>query len=110
MGLLVIMVLLIEIPAAIVAVIYMRRVLGPSMGLAPFLDRLIRRDTRVAFAGAVIGFLIVYALLRFYFPESVPHIPSPWTSILIGGALIVFLSGPIANAWTVWQERRGSDA
>jgi hypothetical protein len=106
--LLIVLALSVEIPAALVAVAYILYVQWPVRGQARFLDRLVKRDVRVALAGAAIGTVVAYNLFRFALPESgIPQIPPPWSSIIIGGALIVLLYGPIDDGLTLWRERRG---
>lgn len=107
--LLIVLALSVEIPAALIAVAYIVRVQRPVKGQAPFLDRLVKRDLRVALAGLVIGTIIAYSLLRFALPEwNLPQIAPPWSSVFIGGALIVLLIGPIDDALTIWRERRSA--
>jgi len=102
---LIVLALAFEIPACLIAVVYILRVQWPVRGQAPFLDRLVKRDVRVALSGLVIGSVIVYNLLRLAGFNLSP-IPSPWSSVLIGCALIVLLWGPIDDALATWRERR----
>jgi hypothetical protein len=66
---------------------------------ALFLTRLVHRDIRVSIASAVIAGLIAYAYLF-------EPLPRPWSGVLIGGALIVMMYGPISDAMLWRSERR----
>lgn len=96
-----------EIAVACYAAVQLVRFHEPLKGQARFLDRLIKRDVRVALAGLAIGAVVVYALLRWALPAwNLPELPRPWGSLLIGGALMVALWGPIDDWLTVRRERQ----
>jgi uncharacterized membrane protein YfcA len=66
---------------------------------ALFLTRLVHRDIRVSAASAVIAGIIAVA----YLAEPLPR---PWSGLLIGGALIVMMLGPVSDALLWRKERR----
>jgi hypothetical protein len=65
-----------------------------------FFSRLVTRNKRVAYIGG---------LLSWVFPEYVPVIPRPWSSVLVGVALMVMLAGPILDERYVNGIRKGRD-
>ena len=65
---------------------------------ALFLTRLVHRDVRVSIASAVIAGIIAIA----YLAEPLPR---PWGGLLIGGALIAMMLGPVSDA-LLWRKER----
>lgn len=63
------------------------------------LRRIIVRDIRVSIAAGAIAFLIAYAYLA-------QPLPRPWGALIIVGAVITMMLGPISDAWLIFRERR----
>lgn len=99
--------LLAEACIAVGATVYIASVTAPVKGQERFLDRLVHRDKRVAFAGAPIVFVIVYSLVRFAVPElGLGPLMAPFGALMIGIPLAVLLWGPIDDAIVIVRERR----
>jgi hypothetical protein len=74
-----------------------------------FFSRLVARNKRVAYVGGgAIAAVVIWGLLSWVFPEYVPVIPRPWSSVLVGIALMVMLAGPILDEHYVSGIRKGS--
>ncbi len=84
--------------ASVVSGLYVYRVYTQRHEEALFLTRLVHRDIRVSIASAVIGGIIAFA----YLAEPLPR---PWGGLLIGGALIAMMLGPVSDA-LLWRKER----
>jgi hypothetical protein len=92
---------------AIVAYVYVERVVGDGVTRSRELRRLVSRNRRVALSGGIIAALVAYTLVRLTFPEwGIPIIPPPWTTICIGIAVNMLLWGVIADAIAFYRLRR----
>jgi multisubunit Na+/H+ antiporter MnhF subunit len=97
----------VEVVIALVAAAYIVSVYRPVRGQAPFFDRLAVRDAAAAMAGAVIGAVAIYSLLRYIQPEwGLAPLIQPVPAILVGVPIVVLLYGPIADAIAIWRSRR----
>ena len=97
--------LIVEIVASMIATVYVAYRYRGLDDKAPFLARLVQRDIRVAFAGAFIGIVIVYSLIRFSVPAlQLGPIPPPWGALLVAVPVGLMLLGPIWDAITWWRE------
>lgn len=65
------------------------------------LRRIIVRDIRVSIAAASIAALVAYSYLG-------TPLPRPWGALILGGALIAMMIGPISDAWLIFRERRAA--
>lgn len=97
--------LIVEIVAAMIATVYVTYRYNQLEDKAPFLARLVLRDARVAFGGALIGIVIVYSLIRYSVPGlQLGPIPPPIGAFLIALPVSIMLLGPIWDAITWWRE------
>lgn len=85
--------------ASVVSSFYIVYVYRQRTEEALFLDRLVRRDVRVAVAAAVILAYLAVSLTGH-------PLDRPWGAVLIGGAVIVMQIGPVGDALLWFLERR----
>lgn len=71
----------------------------PEAKEARFLTRLVHRDLRVSAASGVIALLVVNSYI------GTGPLPRPWGALLVGGALMVMMAGPIGDA-LLWRKER----
>lgn len=85
--------------AAVVSASYIAYVYSQRNEEALFLTRLVHRDIRVSAASAVMLIYIILSLAGF-------SLGRPGGAVVIGGAIVLLMIGPISDAYLWWKERR----
>lgn len=100
--------LLVLIAAAILCSWDMRRMYGRSLMKSLLWDRLMDSQRRTAIAGAILGPIGVYSLLRPWF--GLAPIQQPWGAVALVLSLYLLFWGSIADWLTLRAIRRGKIA